>query len=70
MCGIFSNRYYPIKNGDAIDCKDVEIENNDENEVTSALEEATKCSSRNIPNYFHSISREIIYRFKDIFASS
>ena len=66
-CSIFSNGDFVANDGDDIDYKDVDIGSQDDKELSEAIDDAVKRSSKYLPASCHQDFRKLIFDYKDIF---
>lgn len=66
-CSMLANGDFPLKDGDDIDYKDVDIGEQDEDELQSALDGLTSRAFKNLPKHLRRPLNELVQEFKDIF---
>ncbi len=67
LCHLIANGDFPLREGDDIDYKDVEIGDQDEAELGQAVSEAITRASKHLPNCLKDSFRAMILDFKDVF---
>ena len=67
LCTLIQNGDFPLRDGDDIDYKDVEIGPRNEEELQSAIEEMTKRAGRHLPKQYHAQLRDIVSKASDVF---
>eukprot|EP00171_Calliarthron_tuberculosum_P007262 IDg7262t1 len=67
LCSLVSNGDFPLKDGDDVDYKDVEIGETTETDLNTALSEAVSRCSKSLPKHLREALHDLVLSFKDIF---
>ncbi len=67
LCSMMSNDNFPLKDGDDIDYKDVEVGIQNDNEIQKEIDTMISRREKHLDKDSRSIMRSMVYEFKDIF---
>ncbi len=67
LCSMMSNDKFPLKDGDDIDYKDVEVVIQNDNEIQKEIDTMVFRGEKHLDKDSRSIMRSMVYEFKDIF---
>ena len=67
LCSMVVNGDFPLKDGDGIDYKDVEVGEQEEGEINAAIQAMTDRAAKKLPSDLRHDIKDLVMRFKDIF---